>query len=264
MRLNISVSTNIGMLRKNNEDFFYANGKHLTDGIADDFSASYTEEITDSAVYAVCDGMGGESCGEVASAAAVKVLGRYRDLITGAENPVERKETVNAYAKAATDEINREVAEAGGIRGGTTLTLACIRDSIISMYYLGDSRIYMYRGGVLTRLTRDHTVAADMIDSNVLTEEEAERSPDRHKLTMYLGVDDDCDEIKAGFAGSYTLTEGDMFLMCTDGLNEMCTSEEISELLAENGENPASVLVDRALENGGRDNVTCLVIRVVK
>lgn len=263
MRLNISVSTNIGMLRTNNEDYFYANGKKLTDGIADDFSVSYTEEVTDTALFAVCDGMGGESCGEVASSAAVKVLGDYRNLITGATDSKELSRAVNEYAKAATENINEEVVRAGGIRGGTTLTLACIKNSVISMYYLGDSRIYLLRGGVLTRLTRDHTVAEDMIDCNVLTEEEAERSPDRHKLTMYLGVDDDTEGMKAGFAGSYTLTEGDRFLMCTDGLNEMCTNDEIAEILASDSDSTAGLLVDRALENGGRDNVTCLVIKVL-
>ncbi len=264
MRLNISVSTNVGKVRNNNEDNFYANGKELTDGIQDEFSASNTEEITDTAVYAVCDGMGGESCGEVASSTAVRVLGKYRDLITSAENIKEQQKTVDAYARAASERINEEVRKAGGKRGGTTLTLACIRNNIVSMYYLGDSRIYLYRGGVLTRLTRDHTVAYDMIDSNVLTEEEADRSPDRHKLTMYLGVDEDTEGLKAGFAGSYTLTEGDRFLMCSDGLNEMCSKEQIKEILAAQDENTARRLVESALENGGHDNVTCLVIDVAK
>jgi len=263
LRLKISVSTNIGHIRTNNEDNFYADGKKLTDGISDDFSTVYEEEITDTAVFAVCDGMGGESCGEVASAAAVKVLGKYRDLINGAENLKEQGSTVDAYAKAASRYINEKVAEAGGERGGTTLTLACIRERIITMYYLGDSRIYLLRDGVLTRLTRDHTVAYDMIDSSVLTEEEAEVSPDRHKLTMYLGIDEDTDGVRAGFAGSYTLTEGDRYLMCTDGLNEMCSTEEIKSVLAAADRNTARSLVESALENGGRDNVTCLVIEVV-
>jgi protein phosphatase len=103
-----------------------------------------------------------------------------------------------------------------------------------------------------------------MIDSNVLTEEEAEKSPDRHRLTMYLGYDDDPEDIKAGFAGSYTLAEGERFLMCTDGLNEMCSSEEITAVLSSADDDAAKMLVDKALENGGMDNVTCIVIEVIK
>ena len=265
MRLRISVATNIGKFRINNEDNYYANGKKLTEGVSDDFSVTYTEELTDHALFAVCDGMGGESCGEVASAVAVSMLDSFREKIFAAIDNKEQIEAVNEYARTASAEINEEIAKSGeGGKGGTTLTLACVKNGIISMYYLGDSRIYMYRDAVLTRLTRDHTVAYEMIDSNVLTEEEAEKSPDRHRLTMYLGYDDDPEDIKAGFAGSYTLSEGERFLMCTDGLNEMCTSEEISEVLSSADDDVAKQLVDKALENGGKDNVTCIVIEVVK
>lgn len=262
MRLNISVSTNIGKYRLNNEDNFYADGKKLTDGVSDDFSTSYEADLSEYRIFAVCDGMGGESCGEVASATAVKVLGKYKDIINSAADFQEQRVIVSAYAKAANDSILREIIKAGGTRGGTTLALACIRDNIVSMYYLGDSRIYMYRNSVLTRLTRDHTVAFDKVDSNVYTEEEAERSPDKHKLTLFLGVDEDDEGISAEFAGSYTLTPGDRFLMCSDGLTDMCTVDELCEILSQTGDEPAKMLVDRALDNGGCDNVTCLVIEV--
>ena len=265
MRLKVSVSTNIGKFRLNNEDNYYANGKKLTEGVSDDFSITYTEELTDHALFAVCDGMGGESCGEVASAVAVSVLDSFREKLFAAIDNKEQIEAVNEYARTASAVINEEIAKSGeGGKGGTTLTLACVKNGIISMYYLGDSRIYMYRDTVLTRLTRDHTVAYEMIDSNVLTEEEAEKSPDRHRLTMYLGYDDDPEDIKAGFAGSYTLAEGERFLMCTDGLNEMCSSEEITAVLSSADDDAAKMLVDKALENGGMDNVTCIVIEVVK
>jgi protein phosphatase len=262
MQLKISVATNIGKFRINNEDNYYANGKILTDGVSDDFSITYTEEVTDHALFAVCDGMGGESCGEVASATAVNVLDAFREKIFSAADNKEQSEAVYEYARTASLAINEEILKAGGRKGGTTLTLACVKNGIVSMYYLGDSRIYLYRDDVLTRLTRDHTVAYEMIDSNVLTEEEAEKSPDRHRLTMYLGYDDDPSDIKAGFAGSYTLAEGERFLMCTDGLNEMCSSEEIRSILSTAGDDAAKALVDKALENGGMDNVTCIVLEV--
>ncbi|MBE6853340.1 MAG: serine/threonine-protein phosphatase [Ruminococcus sp.] len=263
MRLNISVSTNVGKRRLNNEDNFYADGKKFANVISDNFSASYEEDISEHGIFAVCDGMGGESFGEVASAAAVKVLGKYRDIINSASDAREQRDVINAYAKAANDRICDDVINSGGDRGGTTLTLACIRKNIIYMYYLGDSRIYMYRNGVLTRLTRDHTVAYRKVDSNVYTEEEAEKSPDRHKLTMFLGADESkAGEISAEFAGSYTLTPGDRFLLCTDGLTDMCSTSEITETLDSGEDDMAKRLVDRALANGGSDNVTCIVIQV--
>lgn len=264
MRLNISVSTNIGKRRSNNEDNFYADGRQLTDGISDDFSASFEEDLSERRIYAVCDGMGGESFGELASAAAVRVLGEYRDRINSAADMKELETAVDMYASEANDRVLSDVAAAGGDRGGTTLTLACVRDGRVYMFYLGDSRIYMYRNGVLTRLTRDHTVAYSMVDSNIYSEEEAERSPDRHKLTMYLGFDEENEGLKAGSAGSYTLTPGDRYLLCSDGLNEMCSTDEIKKILSSGKSDIARRLVDRALDNGGRDNVTCLVIEVKK
>lgn len=264
MRLNISVSTNIGKRRTNNEDNFYADGRKLTEGISDDFSASFEEDLSERRIYAVCDGMGGESFGELASAMAVRVLGEYRDSINSAADIKDLEKTVDSYANEANARVLDEVISAGGDRGGTTLTLACVRDGRVFMYYLGDSRIYMFRNGVLTRLSRDHTVAYDMVDSNIYTEEEAEKSPDRHMLTMYLGSDEENEGLRAGFAGSYTLTPGDRYLLCSDGLNEMCSTDEIKKILSSGKSDIARKLVARALENGGKDNVTCLVIEVKK
>lgn len=264
MRLNISVSTNIGKRRSNNEDNFYADGRNLTDGISDDFSASFEQDLSERRVYAVCDGMGGEAFGELASSAAVRVLGEYREMINKAADIRELEKAVDMYANEANARVLDEVTAAGGDRGGTTLTLACVRDGKVYMYYLGDSRIYMLRNGVLTRLSRDHTVAYNMVDSNVYSEEEAERSPDRHKLTMYLGSDEEFEGLRAGFAGSYTLTPGDRYLLCSDGLNEMCGPDEIKKILSSGKSDTARRLVGKALENGGSDNVTCLVIEVKK
>lgn len=263
MHLNISVSTNIGKRRTNNEDNFYADGRKLYDGVSDDLSSSFETDISEGRIFAVCDGMGGESCGEVASASAITILGEYRDIINDAADLREQRERVNFYASAANDRICDDVISSGGIRGGTTIALACTRENIISMYYLGDSRIYMYRNGILTRLTRDHTVAYQMVDKNIYTEEEADRSPDKHKLTMFLGSDEDkTGEICAAFAGSYTLTVNDKFLLCTDGLTDMCSSSEIKQILDENGKDTAQMLVSSALDKGGKDNVTCIVISV--
>ncbi len=261
LKLNISVSTNVGKHRKNNEDNFYINS--ITEHELDDYSSQYEAELTENMIFAVCDGMGGESFGEVASENAVKILHEYRNEINEASELSEQKKAVNRYTTEANNRIYDEILRFDGARGGTTLALGCIRNNIISMYYLGDSRIYMYRDEILTRLTRDHTVAYEKVDANIYTEEEAQKSPDSHKLTMFLGVDSDKIGISAEYAGSYTLTKGDKFLFCSDGLTDMCTSEEIAEILGMECESTSKELVEAALENGGKDNVTCLVIEVL-
>lgn len=261
LKLNISISTNLGKCRKNNEDNFYLNKN--TDHELRDFSEKYQTELSENMIFAVCDGMGGESFGEVASECAVSVLDEYSSKIKEACELSEQKKIVNRYTAEANNRICDEIFKFDGARGGTTLVLACIRDNVLSAYYLGDSRMYMYRSGVLTRITRDHTVAYEKVDANIYTEEEADKSPDAHKLTMFLGVDTDKHGLSAEFAGTYTLTSGDKFLLCSDGLTDMCTADEIQQILDMECDNTAQELVDTALYNGGKDNVTCLVIEVL-
>lgn len=262
MKLKIFVSTNVGNYRKNNEDNYFAGIGYTNSDAENDKTLMFETDPSKSKVFSVCDGMGGESCGEVASGCAVKLLSEYSGKIGKAESADEQKKYVKEYVCDANNQIVDEIIKAGGLRGGTTLTLACVLNDKISMYYLGDSRIYMFRNGIMTRITRDHTVAYEKVDANIYTEEEAEKSPDAHKLTMFLGVDDEKIGLNAEYAGSYTLSPGDRFLMCSDGLTDMCTNEEISEVLDMECENVAKELVNTALINGGEDNVTCLVIEV--
>lgn len=262
MKLKVYVSTNVGNLRGNNEDNYFAGEGYSNPEAENDKTLFFETDSSKSRVYSVCDGMGGESCGEVASGCAVRLLSEYSSKIEKAENTDEQKKQVRKYVSDANNQIVDEIIKAGGLRGGTTLTLACILEDRISMYYLGDSRIYMLRDGIMTRITRDHTVAYEKVDANIYTEEEAEKSPDAHKLTMFLGVDDEKIGLNAEYAGTYSLKPGDFYLMCSDGLTDMCTDKEISDVLDMECENFAKELVTTALINGGEDNVTCLVIEV--
>ncbi len=262
MKLKVYVSTNVGNHRGNNEDNFYAGKGYSNPDAENDKTIFFETDSSESKIFSVCDGMGGESCGEVASGCAVRILSEHSADIERSGNIDEQKKSVRKYVTDANNQIVDEIIKAGGLRGGTTLTLACILEGKISMYYLGDSRIYMLRNGILTRITRDHTVATEKVDANIYTEEEAEKSPDAHKLTMFLGVDDDKMGLDAEYAGTYTLSSGDYYLMCSDGLTDMCTDKEISDVLDMECENLAKELVNTALINGGEDNVTCLVIEV--
>lgn len=262
MKLKVYVSTNVGNCRGNNEDNFFAGEGYSNPDAENDKTVFFETDSSEAKIFSVCDGMGGESCGEVASGCAVRVLSDYSEEIKKAGSIDEQKKCVRKFATDANNQIVDEIIKAGGLRGGTTLTLACVLEDKISMYYLGDSRIYMLRDGILTRVTRDHTVAYEKVDANIYTEEEAQKSPDAHKLTMFLGVDDEKIGLNAEYAGTYTLSPGDFYLLCSDGLTDMCTDKEISDVMDLECQNFAKELVFTALMNGGEDNVTCLVIEV--
>jgi protein phosphatase len=133
----------------------------------------------------------------------------------------------------------------------------------VKLYYLGDSRIYRYQTDGLTRLTRDHTVANQKVDAAIYTEEEAKRSPDQHRLTLFIGSDKKRVGLNADSRPPIPLEIGNKFVLCTDGLTNMCSDDEIHSLLSQNFFNEAAVLVQAALENGGSDNITCIVLEVL-
>ena len=133
----------------------------------------------------------------------------------------------------------------------------------MKLYYLGDSRIYRYQTDQLTLLTRDHTVANQKVEAAIYTEEEAKHSPDQHRLTLFIGSDRKKTGLNADSRPPLPLEVGTKFVLCTDGLTNMCSDEEIAELLSENYFNEAAVLVQAALQNGGVDNITCIVLEVL-
>ena len=127
-------------------------------------------------------------------------------------------------------------------------------------FYLGDSRIYIFDRHGLSQITEDQTLAVRNIKAGIYTEEEAKDSPDHHKLTGYLGADYSDMGLDPRPCMPFRLMDGLTILLCTDGLTDMCSREEISGILADHGNNPARELADLAIKNGGRDNVTCIVI----
>ena len=254
----VYVSTNVGFVREHNEDNYYV----------DEFGMRTEENeillgelpLDRRRVFAVCDGMGGEEFGDEASLISVKILSLYTESIRNAVQD-EMNETVNRYASAANNEICEMVRQRHAHQSGSTLAMICMDNNDVNVYNIGDSRVYILQNGVLTQITEDQTLALKKIRANIYTEEEAKNSPDSHTITSFLGVDNRGIGPKAVPSG-YFPTEAMTLMLCSDGLTDMCEDNEIREILMQDNENLAHALVQRALEHGGVDNTTCVVIQV--
>ena len=261
--LRVSVSTHIGKVRGNHEDNFYLEGLYMNDIFRNDFSASYTVRSADGMTFAVFDGMGGAAYGEVASEIAVRTLRKYEKKLKYADGTRMLDQLVSSYTTEANDAICDMLTEKHCAVGGTTFSMLYFMGDAVKLYYLGDSRMYRYQSDGLTRLTRDHTVANQKVDAAIYTEEEAKHSPDQHRLTLFIGSDRKKVGLNADSRPPMPLEIGSKFLLCTDGLTNMCSDEEIHSLLSQNYFNEAAVLVQAALQNGGADNITCIVLEVL-
>ena len=241
--LRIIAATDKGLVRELNEDRFAG-------------------EIFDpDCAYAlVCDGMGGENAGSVASGIACEEIRRLME--SSLRRGMDEKSlyhlleiavsTANAmvYDKASQDPENM-----GGM--GTTACLAVISGETAYIANVGDSRAYLLRGGELSRLTVDHTVVQLMLDNGEITPEQAEGHQDRHYLTRAIGVEKGVDP-----AYSRTpLQSGDMLLLCSDGLYNMIPHGELAALIRKAAaEDSGAVFSEAANAAGGRDNITAVLI----
>jgi len=205
--------------------------------------------------FAVADGMGGAKAGEVASAMATKVFEGESDSGEPAETQLARmlrEANKRIHDLATADESHRGM--------GTTLTAAKVTGDEISLAHVGDSRAYRMRDGELEQLTKDHSLVAELERSGQITPEAAEHHPQRSIITRALGPEPDVE------VDTYTVTgrEGDLFLLCSDGLTSMISDEEIGSILrsADSLDTAAEALVRAANQSGGKDNITVVLFRV--
>ncbi|RUM87553.1 MAG: serine/threonine protein phosphatase [Thermodesulfatator sp.] len=257
--IDFCARTDIGLKRKKNDDCF------LT--IVDPSSGLDTSSM--GSMFAVADGMGGHPAGDVASRIACEgIRDHYYDVsklkgyLYGSSSLVSCKPLLNhlirafkeANSKVCFFECNNKQCE--GL--GTTLSVLVLRGDRAIIGHVGDSRIYRWRGGQLKLLTRDHTFVQDLLDYGDITEEEARVNPLRHVLMQSVGQ---------GFEEVYSTCEklepGDMFLLCSDGLHDMITEDEIADVLRSNisVHSMCDILIERALSAGGKDNVTVIVVK---
>ena len=146
---------------------------------------------------------------------------------------------------------------------GTTLVTALFHDNCVTVAHVGDSRMYRLREETLSVLTRDHSVLQEQIDSGMITPEEARFSQNKNLVTRALGVEPEVDaEI-----GEHPVLPGDLYLFCSDGLNDMLPDDEIGlalQSLSANLELAADQLIQMANDNGGRDNVSVILVKILQ
>lgn len=247
--LEIVTKSDTGMVRTHNEDSVFANPRL---GLA-----------------ILADGMGGYNAGEVASGMATALMGTELEKAFAGRNPWDDDggrplahavlETEIARANGAIHQAAQSQPQYAGM--GTTLVTALFHDDKVTVAHIGDSRLYRLRGEEFGPVTRDHSLLQEQIDSGLITPEQARHSQNKNLVTRALGVDPTVEaEIH-----DYDVQPGDIYLLCSDGLNDMVEDEEISmtlQALAANLELCATQLVQMANDNGGRDNVSVILVRV--
>ncbi len=221
----------------------------------------------------LADGMGGYNAGEVASGMATSVIATGLDKSwtsdrLGKLNRDGATKLSQELLQQHVSEANRAIFDAAqndpqcaGM--GTTLVTCLFYDNFVTVGHIGDSRLYRMRNDALELITRDHSLLQEQIDSGLISVEEARSSHNRNLVTRAVGIDPDVEtEIQ-----TYDVAVGDVYLLCSDGLNDMIEDEEIQMTLIalqSNLELTAQQLVQAANDAGGRDNVSVMLIKVLK
>ncbi len=223
-------------------------------------------------IAVLADGMGGHKGGEIASALAVETVTRQlanRLSRAGAESGAEEAYAPESLlAHDVVNEANTIVYETARTQPqyegmGTTLVVALFYDDRLTLAHVGDSRAYRLRGGKFEQLTRDHTLMQELIDRGFYTPEEARASLNRNIVTRALGIEE---SVNVDLQEEIALPN-DLYLLCSDGLNDMVDDEAIRLTLdrfGDNLEDTADCLIEEANRNGGQDNVSVVLVRVLK
>lgn len=245
--LQVAMRSDPGMVRAHNEDAVFADAEL---GIA-----------------ILADGMGGYKAGEVASGMATTLLANsFARLLIG---PTADPEALRHPEQLIHDEIcgtnaaifNASQSEAQYSGMGTTLVFAWLLGQRLYVAHVGDSRAYLWRNDDLLRLTRDHSLLQEQIDSGQISLDEARYSANRNLVTRALGIEP---EVEVDIA-AHDIVEGDLLLLCSDGLNDMLSDDEIADVLSMHAGHPARAaerLVERANDAGGRDNVSVILLAI--
>jgi protein phosphatase len=229
--------SDVGLVRNNNEDSGFI-GKHF---------------------LLVADGMGGHAAGELASSTTVAIVAQVdnnKEKLEGLESKLI--EIPKIITKELKNAINKDSSRAGM---GTTLTAAVIQENFLKISHVGDSRAYLIRNKQISRITKDQTYIQSLIDNNEITESEAKNHPQRSLLLQAIdGITESIPVIT-----STEILENDKIILCSDGLTNVVADEEILEIVNQfDYVGAVSALIEKALENGGPDNITVIVADLQK
>jgi len=244
------ADTDIGKIREQNEDFFYARDS----------------------LFIVADGMGGHNAGEVASRIAVEVFTKNFD--RSLKDKIKKTSSVKKYnltplnieelllesIRIANEEVfDTAVSKSEYYGMGTTFTGCFIHGQKAYIIHVGDSRLYVKRGSEMNLLTSDHTIVGELYRRGEISYEDTFDHPQRNYLTRVLGVTEDIDP---DFS-SHKILKEDVMLICSDGLNSMLKDKEISSIMDKykNARDITKNLIKGAIKKGGQDNITIIVIK---
>lgn len=249
--LEFSGLSDIGQVRTHNEDAI--------------------EICTESGFVVLADGMGGYNAGEVASTITTDVISKaLKAKLRSHWSQVfpTSAHTVKRWMGDAIQSANDTVIEAAQLNSeyagmGTTVVVAHFHQDVLLVAHVGDSRAYRYRADTLSQITHDHSVLQAQIDAGLISEEHAQFSPIKNLITRAVGVQH---EMEIDIL-EHPVKEGDIYLLCSDGLTDMLNHDEIHAIMNEysfNLEQCCQALIGSANANGGRDNISVVLCRVTK
>jgi serine/threonine protein phosphatase PrpC len=243
VHLAVSARTDTGRLRKGNEDNLYADANEYR------------------GLFIVADGMGGHAAGEIASQMAVDVLAAELADLNDLSAPDAGQRLADTLKLANRSVFQRTMKEVDKTGMGSTASALLISDTRFLIGHVGDSRIYLVRDGVMTQLTHDHSLVQEQVDAGLITPEQARHHPQSNVITCCIGMSS---EIEPDVISGETKV-GDVFLLASDGLTGMVEDRRLKQLLESraNPERIVNAMIADANNNGGIDNITAIVVKVV-
>ena len=237
------AKSDVGKIREKNEDYY-----------------EISNSLDEVQLYILADGMGGASGGEIASKLAVQkakkyILNNFKDIEKDKDSIIQLVASSMEYANMCVYEEAQKNAELEGM--GTTLEIALIYNNKVFIGHIGDSRIYRIRKAFIRKLTQDHSYVQKLVKDGTITQEQAEKHPQKNILLKVLGCNAfvEPDVMVKGFL------KDDILVMCSDGLSNMVAQDDIYKMASKDIEQATIELVNKANENGGFDNITVVIIK---
>ncbi len=243
--IEFSAMTDKGLVRKTNQDYCLASNKPVP-------------------LFVLCDGMGGHSAGDIASKSAVQSIKKYVSVHYSFDTDEKKAKELLCgaveYANKIVYSRAKKIPEYGDM--GTTCDICFVDFDMLYVAHVGDSRVYLYRDGCLTQITTDHTLMEELLKKGSITKEEIENHPGKHMITRAVGTEE---EIEVDFYAT-GLQDGDVILMCSDGLTNILSDNAIKKVLLPGGDinAVANQFIRKANEGGGVDNTTVIILKYTK
>jgi len=251
----VEAYTNVGRVRRNNEDNYYVNGKFLENAALDDY---FIIDIPmQKGVFGVFDGMGGQSNGEFASYTASTTLSAYQhDLLKNPDG------FINDYVRDANDRICAEIQRTQK-RIGTTMGVAVINDDKLKVYNIGDTRVYYFRDGKIYQLSKDHTTVNQLVEAGIMTREQAAGDKRKNELSQHLGIMPNEMVIQPFVSQEVEWGENDVLLICSDGVTDALSDQELEDIVNQCSQKGffAEHIVKTAIRKGSKDNATAVIVQ---